>query len=152
MAASALLPSRWRADIFMLGFIQQHWVMITQKGISPLCGCRGAIGTEMTSADIFVFCMVVQQRCEQTKPNFCLDAATCGGPRSASLPSGSHVVSHSKGIWISVLCDYGTALSEHQGCQWRVLPCGQGLIKDPASNPYLTREQHDLMSLPYRWL
>lgn len=127
-------------DIFILGFIQWHSVMITQKGISPPCGCMAVIGTEITWADIFVFRMVVQQRYEQTKPNFCLVAATCGGPKRASLPSGSHVVSHIKYSWVSVLCDSSTALSEHQGCWWRVLACGQGLIIDLASSPYLTME------------
>lgn len=141
MAALAPLPSRPRVDIFILGFIQWHWLMIiTQKGISPPCVCMGVIGTEMTWADIFVFSMVVQQWCEQTKSDFCLVAATRGGPKRASLPSGSHGVSHFKCNWISVLCDGGLALRECQECWWRVLPCGQGLIKDLASNPCLTRE------------
>lgn len=61
--------------------------MITQKGISlPAAGCMGVVGTEMMWEDIFVFSMVVQQNCEETKPNFCLVATTCGGPKSLPCP------------------------------------------------------------------
>lgn len=91
-------------DIFILGFIQWHWVMRTQKGILPPWQLHGCV---------FVFRMVAQRSVNKPSQfSGCLVATTCGRPKRDSQEAMLHPIENTVGFFYS-----STALSEQQGCR-----------------------------------